>query len=271
MNTSIFEIDSQLVSDFARDGVVVVRGLVAPEMIDVLARGIDKNIAAPSPRAKTASRSEDPGWFFEDICNWQHIPEYRDFIINTPIAEAAAQLMQSEQVRLYHDHTLVKTAGTQQPTPWHQDQPYYNIDGRQNISMWLPVDPVPRAATLEFVGGSHQGPWLMPRSFMDKQAKWFPEGSLQDLPDIEADRSAHNILGWELQPGDAVFFHMLALHSSKGSATTRRVFSVRFLGDDITHAPRNWVTSPDFPGLAERLPAGAPMHDDDLFPLLYSA
>mgnify|MGYP003600532575 FL=1 len=271
MNTSIFEIDSQLVSDFARDGVVVVRGLVAPEMIDVLARGIDKNIAAPSPRAKTASRREDPGWFFEDFCNWQHIPEYREFIFNTPIAEAAAQLMQSEQVRLYHDHTLVKTAGTQQPTPWHQDQPYYNIDGRQNISMWLPVDPVPRAATLEFVGGSHQGPWLMPRSFMDKQAKWFPEGSLQDLPDIEADRSAHNILGWELQPGDAVFFHMLALHSSKGSATTRRVFSVRFLGDDITHAPRNWVTSPDFPGLAERLPAGAPMHDDDLFPLLYSA
>ena len=271
MTASVFEIDPQLVTDFARDGVVVVRGLVKPEMIELLARGIDKNIAEPSPRAKTASRSEDPGWFFEDFCNWQHIPEYREFIFNTPIAEAAAQLMQSEQVRLYHDHTLVKTAGTQQPTPWHQDQPYYNIDGRQNISMWLPVDPIPRAATLEFVGGSHLGPWLMPRSFMDKQAKWFPEGSLQDLPDIEADRSTHNILGWELQPGDAVFFHMLALHSSKGSATTRRVFSVRFLGDDITHAPRNWVTSPEFPGLAERLPAGAPMHDDELFPLLYSA
>ena len=39
MNTSIFEIDSQLVSDFARDGVVVVRGLVQPEMIELLALG----------------------------------------------------------------------------------------------------------------------------------------------------------------------------------------------------------------------------------------
>jgi hypothetical protein len=47
----------------------------------------------------------------------------------------------------------------------------------------------------------------------------------------------------------------------------RRVFSVRFLGDDIRHAPRSWKTSPDFPGLAERLPAGAPM-DDALFPRL---
>ena len=64
MTASVFEIDPQLVTDFARDGVVVVRGLVKPEMIELLARGIDKNIAEPSPRAKTASRSDDPGWFF---------------------------------------------------------------------------------------------------------------------------------------------------------------------------------------------------------------
>lgn len=263
-----FTVDPQLISDFARDGAVVVRGLVDKDAIALLAKGIDDNMNSPSPRAKTASRSDDQGWFFEDFCNWQHIPEYKEFIFNTPIADAAKQLMQSQEVRLYHDHTLVKTAGTQQPTPWHQDQPYYNIEGKQNISMWLPVDPVPREATLEFVAGSHLGPWLMPRSFMDNQAKWFPEGSLQDLPDIEADRSQFNIIGWELEPGDAVFFHMLALHSSKGSANMRRVFSVRFLGDDITHAPRQWVTSPEFPGLRERLPAGVPMHDDELFPVL---
>jgi hypothetical protein len=45
------------------------------------------------------------------------------------------------------------------------------------------------------------------------------------------------------------------------------VFSVRFLGDDIRHAPRPWKTSPDFPGLADELPAGAPM-DHPLFPVL---
>ena len=50
----------------------------------------------------------------------------------------------------------------------------------------------------------------------------------------------------------------------------RRVFSVRFLGDDMRHAPRPWKTSPDFPGLAEELPAGAPM-EHPLFPLLWGA
>jgi ectoine hydroxylase-related dioxygenase (phytanoyl-CoA dioxygenase family) len=167
---------------------------------------------------------------------------------------------------------LTKEPGTRQPTPWHQDQPYYNVDGRQNVSFWIPVDPVNRESTLEFVAGSHLGPWLMPRSFMDAQAKWFPEGTLADRPNIEAAREAFPILGWELQPGDAVCFHMLTLHGAPGVTGThrRRVFSVRFLGDDMTHAPRRWRTSPEFPGLREELPAGAPM-DHALFPVLWRA
>jgi hypothetical protein len=48
------------------------------------------------------------------------------------------------------------------------------------------------------------------------------------------------------------------------------VLSVRFLGDDMVHAPRPWPTSPDFPGLTEELPAGAPL-DHPLFPVLWEA
>jgi hypothetical protein len=50
----------------------------------------------------------------------------------------------------------------------------------------------------------------------------------------------------------------------------RRVLSVRFLGDDIVHAPRRWTTSPPFEDLIDELPAGAPM-DHPLFPILWSA
>ncbi|AVS74370.1 phytanoyl-CoA dioxygenase family protein [Paracidovorax cattleyae] len=258
-----------LVADFARDGVVCIRQLLMPGEVALLRDGIDANLAAPSPRAKVASRPDDPGRFFEDFCNWQDIPAFGRFIAESPAALAAQRLMQSRSVRLYHDHVLVKEPGTRQRTPWHQDQPYYNIDGAQNISCWIPVDPVPRASTLEFVAGSHRGPWLMPRSFMDHQAKWFPEGSLQDLPDVEADRAAFDILGWDIEPGDVVCFHMLTLHAAGGfeGPGRRRVFSVRFLGDDVRHAPRAWRTSPEFPGLADELPAGAPLVHP-LFPLL---
>lgn len=258
-----------LVADFARDGAVCIRQLLTPGEVALLREGIDANLAVPSPRAKVASRPDDPGRFFEDFCNWQDIGQFERFVGETPVAWAAQRLMQSPTVRLYHDHVLVKEPGTRQRTPWHQDQPYYNIEGRQNISMWIPVDPVPRASTLEFVAGSHRGPWLMPRTFMDNQAQWFPEGSLQDLPDIEADRAAHPILGWTIEPGDVVCFHMLTLHGAGGfeGPGRRRVFSVRFMGEDTRHAPRAWKTSPEFPGLADALPAGAPMAHP-LFPLL---
>jgi ectoine hydroxylase-related dioxygenase (phytanoyl-CoA dioxygenase family) len=257
------------VEAFQRDGALCVRGLLRPQEIELLRAGIDANLAHPSPRAKVASGRDDPGWFIEDFCSWGENEAYRRFIFDSAIADLARQLMRSRTVRLYHDHMLTKEPGTRQRTPWHQDQPYYNIDGRMNCSLWIPVDPVSRASTLEFVAGSHRGPWLMPRSFLDAQAKWFPDGTLADLPDIDAARERFPILGWAVEPGDVVCFHMLTLHASAGvePGRRRRVFSVRFLGDDIRHAPRAWTTSPEFPGLRETLPVGAPM-DHPLFPLL---
>jgi len=255
---------------FRRDGAVCLRELLSPPEIALLREGIDANLSDPSPRAKTASRPDDPGRFVEDFCNWQHNEYYRRLILTSPLAQTAARLMGSRMARLYHDHMLTKEPGTRQRTPWHQDQPYYNIDGRQNCSFWIAVDPVSRESTLEFVAGSHLGPWLMPRSFVDSQAKWFPDGSLADLPQIEARREDYRILGWAIEPGDVLCFHMLTLHAAGGveEGRRRRVFSVRFLGDDITHAPRRWATSPEFPGLEQELSAGAPM-EHPLFPVLW--
>jgi ectoine hydroxylase-related dioxygenase (phytanoyl-CoA dioxygenase family) len=263
-------VEQQLIDDFRRDGAVCVRGAFSADQVGLVEQGIERNLAEPSERALVASRDGDAGRFVEDFCNWSRIPEYERFIRESDAAAIAGQLMGGERVRLYHDHMLVKESATQQRTPWHQDQPYYNVEGTLTCSLWMPVDPVSREAMLEFVAGSHRGPWLMPRTFMDDEARWFPEGSLQELPDIEADRDAFPIVGWDMEPGDGVFFHMLTLHAAGGvePGRRRRAFSVRFLGDDVVHAPRGWRTSPEFPGLAERLPAGSPM-DDPLFPLLW--
>jgi ectoine hydroxylase-related dioxygenase (phytanoyl-CoA dioxygenase family) len=265
---SVAALAEPLIQPFQEDGAVVVRGLFSPDEIALVKEGIEANLAAPGPLSAVASTASDKGRFFEDFCNWQRLEPFQRFIESSGAGEMAGRLMQSDTARFYHDHLLIKEAGTQQPTPWHQDQPYYNIDGFQNCSLWIPVDPVPLASSLRFVAGSHRGPWLMPRSFMDNQSKWFPDGALEEIPDIEAHKDRYRILEWALEPGDAVIFHMLALHSSAGSATRRRVLSLRFTGDDVVHSPRPWKTSPEFPGLADRLPAGAPM-EDGLFPVVW--
>lgn len=253
--------------DYWRDGAVCVRNAFSPEFVALATEAVDANVASLSPNAKRASYDGD-GAFIEDFCNWQRIEPMQRFITQSPAAQIAASLMDTGTVRLYHDHVLVKEPGTTQRTPWHQDLPYYNVDGRLNVSMWFPVDPVPIESTLEFVAGSHLGPWFMPRSFLDGQAKWFPDGALAELPPVDDDPERFRVIRWALEPGDAVFFHMLTLHGAGGVGDhRRRVLSVRFLGDDMVHAPRPWVTSPPFPGLEAELAAGAPL-DNPLFPVL---
>ena len=263
--TSLLSPDA--IADYARDGAVILRGVLSAAEVARLAEGIEHNLAHPGPLAAVASRADDPGRFVEDFCTWQDNPAYREILFDSALPRVAAQLMGSDTVRLYHDHLLVKEPGTRQPTPWHQDQPYYNVSGRQNVSFWIPVDPVPLESTLRLVAGSHAGTWYMPRSFRDQQARWFPDGTLAELPDIDADPARHRQLAWAMAPGDVLAFHMLSLHASSGvgPAARRRVFSARYLGDDARHAPRPWRTSPPFPGLADRLADGAPM-EDALFP-----
>jgi ectoine hydroxylase-related dioxygenase (phytanoyl-CoA dioxygenase family) len=258
------------VEAYRRDGAVVLRGVLTPAQLSLLEHGIEANLAAPSPLGLVASQPDDPGRFFEDFCCWQRIPEYEAVLRDSALPSIAARLMGSRTVRVYHDHLLVKEPGTRQPTPWHQDQPYYNVDGRQNVSFWIPIDPVPRAATLEFLAGSHEGTWFMPRTFLNREAKWFPEGSLAEIPDMGDPALRERVIGWALEPGDCVAFHMLTLHATAGTGPgrRRRVFGARYLGDDATHAPRPWRTSPPFEGLAQRLPAGGPM-DDPLFPRVW--
>ncbi len=264
-------VDPADVEAFARDGVVVLRGVLDADEVAQAEAAIEQVLAAPSGLALVASGDEDPGRFFEDFCRWGDVPAVEHLAKRSRLPRVAAALLRARTVRLYHDHVLVKEGGTAQRTPWHQDQPYYNVSGH-GVSAWLPVDPVPEAGCLELVAGTHAGPWLMPRTFLSGEARWFPEGSLAELPDIEADRAAFDIRRYELAPGDAICFDFLTVHGAPGFpfAGRRRVLSLRYLSDDARHAPRRWRTSPPFTGLDAELADGAEL-DHPLFPVVWPA
>jgi ectoine hydroxylase-related dioxygenase (phytanoyl-CoA dioxygenase family) len=255
-------------NDFARDGVVVLRGVLDDAELGTLARGVEKNLADLSELAMNATQPGQPGAFVEDFRNWRRIAEYEEVIRGSALGRVAGELMGARQVRLFHDHLLVKEPGTLDRSPWHQDQPYYCIDGSQTVSFWIPLDAVARPSALEFVAGSHGGGWYMPRSFVKKTPMVFDDGALEEVPDVDADRAAFPIKGWAMQPGDVVAFNMLTLHAAAGSPARRRVVSVRFVGDDVVWAPRPHRTSPPFDEV--ELAAGAPL-DHPLFPVVWSA
>jgi ectoine hydroxylase-related dioxygenase (phytanoyl-CoA dioxygenase family) len=198
-----------------------VRGLLDDREVARLAQGVEQNLAEPSERAIEGGEP-GAGRFFEDFRNWTRVPAYEEVIRGSRLGEVAAQLMGCRTARLHHDHLLVKEPGTTIRTPWHQDQPFYNVDGVDTVSFWIPLDPVARESTLEFVAGSHATcTWYMPRSFFDDRALVFDDGAFEEVPEVEADRGAHAILGWALEPGDAVAFNMLTLHAAAGSRRRR--------------------------------------------------
>src|SRR5215831_18110601 len=166
-------VDAGLAAAYARDGVVCVRSVLDAGQVAAAAQGIDAVLASPGPHVQVASAGDDPGAFTEDFCRWREIPEIEQLARHSRVPAIAAVLMATPQVRFYYDHVLVKEGGTRQRTPWHQDQPYYNVDGH-GVSAWIPVDPVPEAGCLELVAGTHRGPWLMPRTFMLGRRAGFP-------------------------------------------------------------------------------------------------
>ena len=268
MTSATAPVADDKVALFAQDGAVVIRGLFAG-WVERLRHGIEALMADPSPLERSYHPEGDAAPFFQDLCNWQRFEDFRAFVLQSPAAETAARLMGSASARFFHDHVLVKEPGTSVVTPWHQDLPYYCVGGQQSVSFWIPLDSVPRPNSLECVAGSHRWGVHKPKRFDGSDL--YENDSTIVMPDIDADRDRHRILGWAMEPGDAVAFDFRVVHGASANATRaerRRVFSARWVGDDAVFVDRKGKGSPPFRHLTlidgDRL-------DGPEFPVVYRA
>ncbi len=251
---------------FQRDGAVFLPGLFH-DWVDDIASGIEQNMREPGQYAAENLTVEESGRFFDDYCNWHRIPAFRKVIYESTLAEAASRLMQSRTVQLFHDHVLVKEPGTAKETPWHQDAPYYFVDGEQTVSFWVPVDPV-NESTLRMIAGSHKWEKLvLPTRWLTNDDFYAGSGDYLPVPDPDAEPGNFEVLEWAMEPGDAVAFHYRTVHGARGNLSTRRrrAFSMRVLGDDARYVSRAGPTSPPFPG--HGMADGQPLRED-WFPFL---
>ncbi len=260
-------VTAKAIDQFAEDGVCCIRGVFA-EWVEKIAAGIETNMREPGPSAAESVTENETGSFFDDYCNWPHIAEFADVVRNSPAAEIAAKVMRSDTAQFFHDHVLVKEPGTSKPTPWHQDIPYYFVEGRQSLSYWIPVDPVDDA-TLRFIAGSHK--WekmVLPVRWIEGDAFFPGEDEYLLVPDPDSEPGKYRILEWDMEPGDAVLFDFRTVHGARPnmSAARRRAFSMRWLGDDMRYITRPGRTSPPYPG--HGMSDGQHLRED-WFPILW--
>jgi len=278
-------ITPDVIDTFQRDGAVVVRKILAQESLELLKSGVKEIIDAAddysdyydkgevttsSPGAKQHERRRGQTLTRQNA--WVISPQVRSFLSQSGLPAAAAKLIGSRQVRLYEDLMIYKAAGTEQATPWHQDDPQWPLVGRQMCSGWFCLDPVDSSSgALRFAIGSYKGPRYRPyvakarSSDLESDAQYFEGGA---MPDVETHPEQFPVKSFDTKPGDVVFFHPRSLHAAFGSnpAYPRRTFSFRFLGDDVRWEPKKTVM---YEWLAQvKLKAGDPI-EDKIFPVLW--
>ena len=251
---------------YKKNGAIIVKNIFNA-WINLLRSGFEKVLNDPGPYARENVTNKE-GRFFEDYCNWQRINEFKKFAEESPAAQIVAEATGSKSIQLFHEHIFVKDPGTKKETPWHQDMPYYCVDGNDTGSFWIPLDPITKENSLQILLGSHKLPKLVRPTKWSNDMPWYKnDDNYMDLPNINS--MEENILKTEMNLGDAILFNFKVLHSSPGNSENipRRAFSMRFIGDDIKYLDRGGETSPPFKGI--NLKTGSKMRED-WFPVLWN-
>lgn len=265
-NTSpLRPVSEEDIATYARDGVVCLRKVFDPDWLASL----------EGPARELLIEKKDFGLLPSNPGRYmaRTMPAFRRFVFESPVAEAAARVMQSREVRFFFDEMFAKKPQSTDKTIWHNDRMGWPVEGTMVPSLWIPLVPIVKANSLEVIAGTQTYEtrhWLFSpnakQMIKPDDRPWHPDCEpLRDDPAYK-DR----FLTWDMEVGDMLVVHPWSLHYSHGNPTDdwRIAVSVRVFGDDISWAPR-----PDCVNLAgvswdEMVPGDPP--EGDLFPLLWS-
>jgi len=257
------------IEKFQTDGIVLLKNMFDRKWIDRLGELVDQDMNDPGPLHMELEGDDKPGRFFFDTFMWTRNDGFKSFVFQSPAAQIAATVMQSNKANIFFDQLLIKEPGTEEPTPWHNDMPFWPVDGRQVCTVWLALDTVDKeSGAVEYVVGSHKwGERYHPPAFAgDNRYKT----EYAAVPDIEAMRDSLTFAQFEMEPGDCTVHHGLLVHGAPGNArsnTRRRAVVTRWAGDDATYYPRPNIQKMAWdPDIAP----GDPL-DCDLWPVVWSA
>jgi ectoine hydroxylase-related dioxygenase (phytanoyl-CoA dioxygenase family) len=243
------------VDAFWADGVVCLRGVLDPRVLETMVSPVEealsaresadlsemgRALAAAGESVATENRargSESPGRFVSGVDHWRSQQEFRAFAADSALPAIVGVLLRATKVNLYEDSVLVKEPGARERTVWHQDLSYFHVDGEQLCTTWCPLDPTDaETGAVRYARGSHRWEAIYrPNLFVSSMPIPGTEGEL--VPDIDAlaARGDADVMTFATGPGDVVVHHARTLHAAGGnrSATTRRrAISVRYCGDD---------------------------------------
>ena len=239
MTTSKPRLSASDIAAFKRDGVVQLRQVFAPQWLDLLGRGIDRNMNQPSPRFEARTTEGASARYCEDFWVWSEFSEFETFVRESPAAAIAAQLLDARRINLVMDNWFLREAGAKARPPWHHDIAYFDFEGSMCV-LWMPLEHSSRDNGIAFVRGSHLWDRLFIRVLFKDHAVagspgWVNGHYYEAPPDIAARPEDYDLVAFDVAPGDCLMFDMRTLHGSLAESVpdrTIRRYSLRMTAED---------------------------------------
>jgi ectoine hydroxylase-related dioxygenase (phytanoyl-CoA dioxygenase family) len=231
-------------------------------------RAIDRVLVTPGARAREAVKPGESGRFHVNsfVSRWDD--DFEDFVLHSPGAEIAGQLLDADEIRFFYDQIFVKEPQTASITQWHHDLPFWPVRGEQIVSIWLALTPVTKETSgVQYAAGSHRWNKFYRAITPDEDPRFTT--ATEACPDFIANPDpAVRLLSWDMEPGDVLVHHPLTAHGASGNTSSdhrRLAISTRYMGSGVTWDPRPATMSiPDAVGIEP----GAPLTCDP-FPVVW--
>jgi ectoine hydroxylase len=207
MNDQPNGLSSEQIDDFRRDGYLILRGLFATDEIQRLA---DYSRSDPRIDAQSFDRLDAAGRKTRLVLfNYESDDLYSMFSRSERLVRRAEQLLEGE---VYHWHTklTLKEPHDGGAWEWHQDYGYWYNNGCLEpllVSCLIPIDPATvENGCLQVLRGSQR------LGRVDHLSTGDQTGA--DPARVAVAQERFELVPFEAEPGDAIFFDCNLLHRS---------------------------------------------------------
>jgi ectoine hydroxylase-related dioxygenase (phytanoyl-CoA dioxygenase family) len=152
-----YTLTQEQIDFYQKNRYIKLKQVFDGETIAFFNQAITEQVNKMSQEVAPIDQRDTYGKAFLQLFNlWRENEVVKEFVFSKRLAKIAADLMQTEGVRLYHDQALFKEGGGG-ITPWHADQYYWPLETDRTVTAWIPLQATPlEMGPLEFSAGSHQ-------------------------------------------------------------------------------------------------------------------
>ena len=151
-----YELSLEQIEFYQKNRFIKLKNVFDKETLAFYGEKISRKVQELNTNKDPLDQRDTYGKAFLQIFNlWREDPDIKDFVFSKRLGRIAAELMQANGARIYHDQALFKEGGGG-ITPWHADQYYWPLATDKTVTAWIPLQAIPlEMGPLEFSAGSH--------------------------------------------------------------------------------------------------------------------